>query len=215
MKVSVGVALLALALAGAATGVARSSGPVEPHPELPEGNCQGSWKAPKVVVPLDRDNLAPRPYERFGLTRLFRKARRHQETFADGYIRANPRLRTVTFIFTEEVKARLRELRSSTRYPANLRGLRACFSIRELGRIQRLVNDGVFTAGPTDPPLVGRVEFTSVNVFRNRVDVALRRFRKVDEEAIEARYGAAVRVLRGDNQIVPRTTRASRVHRTT
>ena len=185
----------------AAVGSAGAEG-VSLHPDVPSGACDGRWRPPSVAVPFDRENLVRRRrYPGFRIRRLFEVARSHVDTSADGYVRNRRRLYTATFIFTGEVDARLEELRGMTRYPANIRGLRACYTIADLTRLQRLVNDGLLGGGKTDPDIRGRVEFTLINVFDNRVKVGLRRFRERDKDRIEARYGPAVRVLRGDHSI--------------
>jgi hypothetical protein len=187
-----------------------TAGPTpEPHPDLPPGACEGRWERPRPAVPFDGENVVRRPegdsgpYSGFEVQKLFREARRHVATYAEGFIRDRPSVYKATFLLTAGVKARLAELRQITEYPANIRGLKACYTIRDLERLQRLVGDGLSGKGPSDPPIEGRVEFTDIRVKSNRVHVALRRFRKRDKQAIEARYGPAVLVLRGDHRVVP------------
>jgi hypothetical protein len=190
-------------------GTARGGGEIEPHPELPQGECEGSWQKPKVVVPFDGPNVVRRPegdrgpYTGFKVRELFRAARRRPGIYADGYVKDRPRVYKATFLFTSEVESRLKKLRSIAGFPANIRGLETCYSIGQLERIQDLVGDGVWGKGEPDPPIQGRVEFTDIKVQANRVLVALRKFRRSDKEMIEARYGPAVRVLRGDHRLVP------------
>ena len=190
-------------------GAARGVGEIEPHPELPQGECEGTWHKPRVIVPFDRRNVVRRPegdrgpYTGFNVQKLFREARRRRGIYAEGYVQDRPSVYKATFLFTGEVENRLDRLRSITEFPANIRGLETCYSIGQLERIQDLVGDGLRGEKEPDPPIRGRVEFTEIKVQANRVLVALRRFRRSDKEMIEARYGPAVRVIRGDHRVVP------------
>ena len=106
---------LALVVLGVTTfcspAIAGGAGEIEPHPELPQGECEGTWQKPKVVVPFDGPNVVRRPegdrgpYTGFEVRELFRAARRRPGIYAEGYVKDRPRVYKATVLFTSDVES--------------------------------------------------------------------------------------------------------------
>jgi len=182
-------------------GVSVAEGRGGPPPaNLPAGECEGEWKEPEVAVGFG--DVKERPYSGFRLRAMFGAAREYEGSFGELFVSHRENALRASFIFTRAPDERAAELREITAYPGNVRVLRACYSIRALQRIQEVVNHELLRRRLA-LRLRSHVEYTSIEVKLNQIEVGLRRYSEDDERKIVRRYGPAVRVFPEDVNIGP------------
>jgi hypothetical protein len=171
----------------------------EPPSPLPAGDCDGAWTEPEVVVGFG--DLVPGPYDGWNrqAQRMYQRAQEHARGFADLYggSSGGGQTKTLTFTFTRKIKARAAELRVLSPYPGNSRFLRACYSIRSLQKIQRVVNDELMFTDEPALDLESEVCWTNIEVKTNQVEVGLEEYNAGDADQVTTRYGPVVTAVQG------------------
>ena len=84
-----------------------------------------------------------------------------------------------------------------------MRVLEACYSIRALERIQDVISRELLHTRRPVLRLRSDLEYSSIDVKLNQVEIGLEHYSESDQRKIVRRYGPVVRVFPGDVDISP------------